>query len=419
MSSMTELLDRRGHAWGQMTDILDTAEAEKRELTAEERQTYDKAEAAVSADTTEIDRLKRHADLSKSFDRIDEHEDRSAGGGNGPEARDQSMYDAAFWSYVRRGREGLEPEERALLATGFTQPTKEQRAQGTPTTAGGYTIPQGFRAKIVETLKFFSAMRELAEVVTTDTGNTLPWPTVNDTANVGAILAENTQMTQLDVTFGQAQLGAYMYTSKLILVSWQLLQDSFFDLESFLGRIIGTRLGRIQNTHFTTGTGTAQPLGVQTNAVVGKTGLAGQTLTVIYDDLIDLIHSIDPAYRNQAGGRAKFMLNDLTLAAIRKIKDTQGHPLWVPAVTAGVGDTLLGYGIVPNNDMPTMAANAKSILFGDFMTAYVIRDVLGLQVIRLDERYADFLQSGFFGFMRSDATLQDNAAVKAYSNSAT
>jgi HK97 family phage major capsid protein len=207
-----------------------------------------------------------------------------------------------------------------------------------------------------------------------------------------------------------------MYTSKMVRVSFQLLQDSVFNLDSFLARKLGERIGRIQNTHFTTGTGTAQPLGVQTNAAIGKTGTTGQTTTVIYDDLIDLIHSVDPAYR---AANARFMLNDLTVGVARKLKDSQNRPLWEPSVQVGVPDSLLGYGLVINNDMPVMAANAKSILFGDFRRAYLIRDVLGVQLLRLTERYADFLQVGFASYARADGTLQDSGAVKAYRNSAT
>jgi HK97 family phage major capsid protein len=208
-----------------------------------------------------------------------------------------------------------------------------------------------------------------------------------------------------------------MYTSKLVRVSLQLLQDSAFDMESWLARKLGERIGRAQNAHFTTGTGTAQPEGVQTNATIGKTGTTGQTTSVTYDDLIDLIHSVDPAYRSS--GRARFMLNDATLGAARKLKDSQNRPLWEPSVQVGVPDSLLGYGYTINQDMPVMAADAKSILFGDFFAGYLIRDVRDVQLLRLAERYADYLQVGFLAFSRADGAPQDAAAIRAYRNSAT
>jgi HK97 family phage major capsid protein len=317
---------------------------------------------------------------------------------------------------MREGTTELTSEERSALRTGWVD-GKELRAQGVATgAAGGYLVPPAFRAKMVEAQRFFSSMRDVAEVITTETGATLPWPTADDTANVGAILGENTQVTEQDVTLGQADIGAYTYTSKLVRVSLQLLNDAAFDFETWLAAKLGQRIGRAQNAHFTTGTGTAQPEGVQTNAVIGKTGASGQTTSVTYDDLIDLIHSVDPAYRNS--GRARFMLNDATLAAARKLKDAQGRPLWEPSVQVGVPDGLLGYGYTINQDMPAMAAGVKSILFGDFAAGYLIRDVQDVQLLRLSERYADYLQVGFLAFARTDGTPQDTAAYRAYANAA-
>jgi HK97 family phage major capsid protein len=187
-------------------------------------------------------------------------------------------------------------------------------------------------------------------------------------------------------------------------------------VEALLRGLLATRLGRIWNQHFTTGTGTSQPQGIVTGASVGKTGLTGQTLTVIYDDLIDLITSVDPAYLN---GSEEFMLSNASLAVVRKLKDTQGHPLWQPSIQVGVPNTLVGYPVVINQDMPVMAANAKSVLFGNFTEAYLRRIVNDVQIVRLNERYADFLQVGFFGFARAGGTVQRTGAVKAYQNSAT
>lgn len=344
--------------------------------------------------------------------------------GDEPETRDGVAardYAAAFSGFLRHGMSGIEAEQKTVLRQGYID-GKEFRAQGVATgAAGGYFVPIGFRNKIVEALKAFGAVREVAEVITTETGNQLPWPTNDDTANVGAILAENTAVTEQDVILGQATLDAYTYTSKLVRVSLQLLQDSAFDVETWLARKLGERIGRATNAHFTTGTGTAQPDGIVTGSTIGKTGVAGQTLTVIYNDLVDLVHSVDPAYRNE---RSTFMAHDLSLAIVRKLRDDSGgaglgRPLWEPSVQIGQPSTLMGYPIVANNDMPVMAANAKSILFGDFFTAYVVREVLGIQMLRLEERYADFLQVGFLSFMRTDGTTQDATAVKSYRNSAT
>lgn len=201
----------------------------------------------------------------------------------------------------------------------------------------------------------------------------------------------------------------------MFLIPIELLQDSAFDIESYIRNVIQTRIGRITNQHFTTGTGTSQPTGVVTNATLGKTGATGQTTSITYDDLIDLIHSIDPAYR-VAG--SEFMFNDSTLKALRKLKDTQGLPIWQPGLTQGEPDRILGFKYTINQDVATMAANAKSILFGDF-SKFFIRDVMDLSIFRMGEKYIDAGQVGFVAFSRHDSTLVDTSAIKYYANSAT
>ncbi|MFI7137199.1 phage major capsid protein [Streptomyces massasporeus] len=416
MPTLQTLLDQRATAWNKATEFQSRAATEA-EMSAEDRAAWDAALADVERLSADIEREERHqrlatVDYSQVIDATREAEEERHGGADKADA-----YANAWRSWVREGTTELSSEERTVLRSGWVD-GKELRAQGVATgAAGGYMVPAPFRAKLIEAQKFYSSMRDVAEVITTETGATLPWPTNDDTANVGAILAENSQVTEQDVTLGTNDIGAYMYTSKLVRVSLQLLNDNAFDLESWLAGVLGRRIGRAQNQHFTTGTGTAQPEGVQTNAVIGKTGTTGQTTSVTYDDLIDLIHSVDPAYRNS--GRAQFMLNDTTLAAARKLKDSQNRPLWEPSIQVGVPDGLLGYGYSINQDMPVMAANAKSILFGDFYAGYLIRDVQDVQLLRLAERYADYLQVGFLAFARTDGTPQDTAAYKAYRNSAT
>ncbi|MFE9432159.1 phage major capsid protein [Streptomyces sp. NPDC006640] len=416
MPTLKTLLDQRASAWDKAQEFQNRAASEA-DLPAEDRSAWDAALADVERLSADIEREERHArlsnvDYSQVIEAAKETDEERHGG---PDAA--TAYADAYRTWMREGASELTSEERATLRSGWVD-KKELRAAGVATgAAGGYTVPAPFRAQMIETMKFYSSMRDVAEVITTETGALLPWPTNDDTANVGAILAENSQVTEQDVTMGTNDVGAYMYTSKLVRVSLQLLNDSAFDMEAWLARKLGERIARAQNAHFTTGTGSSQPEGVQTNAVVGKTGTTGQTTSVIYDDLIDLIHSVDPAYR--LGGRAGFMLHDTALSAARKLKDLQSRPLWEPSVQAGVPDTLLGYKYTVNQDMPVMAANAKSILFGDLYAGYLIRDVQDVQLLRLAERYADYLQVGFLAFARTDGTPQDFAAYKAYKNSAT
>lgn len=410
------LLDKRATAWAAAQEFQNRGD-DATPLSAEDRGAWDAALADVERLSAEIETEERHArlsavDYSQIVDTTRDADAEQLGGEDRAGA-----YASAWRSWVREGAAELSAEERLALRAGFID-GRELRAQGVATgAAGGYMVPAPFRAKLIETMKMYSSVRDVAEVITTETGATLPWPTNDDTANVGAILAENTQVTEQDVTIGTNDVGAYMYTSKLVRVSLQLLNDSAFDMESWLSQVLGRRIGRAQNAHFTTGTGSSQPEGIATNATIGKTGTTGQTTSVIYDDLIDLIHSVDPAYRQS--GRAQFMMNDASLAAARKLKDGQNRPLWEPSVQAGVPDSLLGYRITVNQDMPVMAANARSILFGDFYAGYLVRDVQDVQMLRLAERYADYLQVGFLAFARTDATPQDTAAYKAYRNSAT
>ncbi|MFE9738817.1 phage major capsid protein [Streptomyces sp. NPDC006477] len=415
------LLDKRATAWAAAQEFQNRGD-DATPLSAEDRGAWDAALADVERLSAEIETEERHARLSAvdyskviapTADTEEAEEDRERHGGE----KGVAAYTDAWRSWMRDGNQDLTSEQRSVLRTGWVD-GKELRAQGVATgAAGGYVVPTEFRAKMVESMKFYGAMRQVAEVVTTETGAKMQWPTNDDTANVGAILSENTQVTEQDVTLGQQEIDSYMYTSKMVRVSLQLLQDSALDFEAWLARKLGERIGRIQNTHFTTGTGSSQPEGIQTNAAIGKTGGTGQTTSVTYDDLVDLVHSVDPAYRTS--GRVQFMLADSTLGSVRKLKDSQNRPLWEPSVQAGVPDRVLGYGYVVNQDMPAMAANAKSILFGDFFAGYLIRDVRDVQLLRLSERYADYLQVAFLAFARSDGTPQDTAAYKAYRNSAT
>lgn len=414
---LKQLLDKRASVWEQMK--TDLAEIDTDGFNDERRQAYAAKEAELEELTKDIDALTRSEELKKRMEEV-ESPDPAAAPPTEPRAGDpptpEDEYRAAFGSWMRRGVQGVSAEHREVLQAKFVA-GEELRAQGVTTdAAGGYLVPEDFRNTMTETKKFFGGMLENAEIIETTTGADLPWPTNDDTAQKGEQLAENTAATEQDLVLGQKKLGAYTYSSKIVRVSLQLLQDSAFDLDNWVPKKQGERIARIQNEKFTVGTGTNEPQGIVTGAGVGKTGATGQTLTVTYDDIIDLEHSVDVAYRNE---RAAFMFHDLSLAKLRKLKDGDQRPLWVPTIVAGAPDTFNGKRYVVNNDMAQMAANAKSILFGDFKAAYVIRIVKSFQLLRLSERYAEFLQVGFLGFERADGLVQDAAAVKAYQNSAT
>lgn len=323
-------------------------------------------------------------------------------------SEEDAAYERAFNRYVHGGLAELEADDKKLMRARFEQP---KNAAGTTPAAGGYTIPPAFRDQIIQQMRFFGPMLQEAEVLETTTGANIPWPTNDDTGNVGAILAENSQITEQDVTLGTNSLDAYMYTSKLVRVSYQLMQDNP-RFEAWLAKRLGERLGRILNAHYTVGTGTAQPDGIVTNATVGATtsGTFAATGGVNYAALVDLVESLDPAY----GGLSdlKFMGHQSARKAARKMLDGQNRPLWEPSLQAGVPSNLMGYPFILNNDMATEAIASKSLGFGSIREAYVARVVQDQKLIRLDERYADYLQVGFFAFTRADGTLQNASAFK-------
>ena len=421
MSNLIALLEERKKVWDRMQDIRSqAADNDSGEFSAEQRQNWDEAEARVTVLSADIERVQRGDSLASEMDRVIPtrlSEDVAPTDVATAERSADDRYSEAFSNFVRRGASGLSEEHRSMLDGQFVGgDSAEFRALSASVAgAGGYTVPPGFRDTLIETLKAFGNVREVATVINSDNGQPLQWPTFNGTAQVGRILAENTQATQTDPVFGTKTLGAYMYHSDAVLVPYQFLQDTAIDVEGFLARALGERIARIQNQHFTTGTGTSQPQGIQTAAVSGATLATGNTTSLTYAGLLGLVHSVDPAYRQ--GGQ--FMMSDTALQAARAIMDSQNRPLWQPSIQVGAPDTLLGYGVVINNDMPVPAANVKSVLFGDFRRGYVVRDIVGIQVQQLRERYADFLQVGWHAYARSDAAQQDAAAYKALTQSAT
>ena len=415
MAETQKLREQRANTWEQMKALLSAAETAGRDFTAEEKQTYDRMEAELDSLGDRIERIEKAAGRDEAFNRVDRRGVVPADDLGG--VVEDAEYDRIFDSFLRNGVNDMDPEDRAFMRAKFS--TIENAAGVGSGAAGGYTVPPGFRDKFVETLKYYGPMLRVAEVIQTDSGANFQWPTNDDTANVGALLAENTQVTEQDVTLGTASLDSYMYTSKLVRVSLQLLQDNAIDMNTWLPRKLGERVGRILNQHFTTGTGTGQPDGIVTSATVGVTGTGSLATTggISYDNIVDLIEALDPAYGGQDG--LQFMFHQSVRKALRKLKDSQGRPLWEPSLQAGVADQFAGYSYVINNDMATLATNSKSLLFGAIDQAYVIRLVTGLQTMRLTERYADFLQVGFLAFQRADGTLQDANAVRTFQTTAT
>jgi len=408
-TDIKDRIEKRASAWATMKEIM---ERTGNDPSGEDQATYARAEATYDAEDAVIAQAEKFLKIAAENSAVD----RRGVVALGEDITDEedARYERVFSSFLTGGRDGLEREDRQLLNSRFEQP---KNAAGTTTTAGGYTIPPAFRDAIIQQAKYFGPMMTEAEELITSGGQNIPWPTNDDTGNVGAILAENTAVTEQDVTLGTNSLDSYMYTSKLVRVSYQLMQDNP-KFEAWLAKRLGERIGRILNQHFTTGTGTAQPDGIVTNATSAGTvaGTFAATGGVTFAALVDLIESLDPAY----GGLTdlKFMGHQTARKAVRKLLDSQNRPLWEPSLQAGVPSNLMGYPFILNNDMATEAIGSKSLGFGSIREAYVVRVVQDMKLMRLDERYADFLQVGFIAFERADGTLQNASAWKVLTGTA-
>lgn len=322
-------------------------------------------------------------------------------------AKPDETLDRAFEAYLRTGKENSD--------------LTELRAQSTSGAAGGYMIPDGFRNKLVDRMKAFGGVANVVETIVTDAGNPVEWPTLNDTGNVGEIVAEGgTFAAGADLTFGTASLGAYKYMAGgadnlPLRVSFELLQDSAFDVQALVSSKLGERIARIQAQHLVRGDGSGEPLGL----VHGLTGVAiGDGLELDYDSLIDATHAVDPSYRSGA----VWAFNDATLAAVKKIKDSHGDPIWRPATadmgTGTGGGSLLGYPVVIDQaflDYSPANAAVNFGAFGNLREGYVVRRVQDITIIANPYSRAANGQVEFSAWARMDATQQNTNAYVALS----
>lgn len=403
--TLQALRENRNVLAKEVRNILDNNPG--KEWTPEHQSTY---EAKVG----EIERI--DSELSRQQKVLDLEADRIFKDIGAKETSAEVQTRPLFAKWLRGGDGALNAEEwSAVRNTMSGQPGNGSQ--------GGYTVETDIVQQVVNKLKLFGGMRAVAEVFQTSQGNPLQFPTSDGTAELGELIAENTTATAADPNFGATMLNVYKFSSKVVTVPIELLQDSVIDVEQFVVDRLATRLGRIQNNLFTLGTGTAQPLGIVPAAAAGVVAATGGATTITYGNLVDLTHAVDPAYRQL--GRCRFMFHDQTLASIQKIVDSSGRPIFLPGymaegATGPAPDRILGYPIQINQDVATMAANAYSALFGDF-SFYKIRDVMNMTVFRFtDSAYTKLGQVGFLAWMRSGGTLVDaGGAVCTFKNSAT
>jgi HK97 family phage major capsid protein len=388
--------------------ILDRAAREGRTMTAAEQQTFDRLHARIDEIRCTVDR----GDLQEAETRwLSTSRGRKAGLGvvEGTYDSDAAL---AFRAWAC-GPAGATDEMRAAadrLGLNIHAAELETRALSSVTaTQGQASIPDEMMKAFSETLKWYGRVREVSTVYNTTTGAPLPIPTVDDTSNTGEIVADGGAITTTaDPTFGVVTLGAFKYSSKAVIVPWELLQDSSINLPIYLGGALGTRIGRKQNNDFTVGAGTTLPFGVQVQASLGKTAAATNAIT--WDEVIDLYHAVDPAYRNKPN--SGFMMADSTAQFLRKLKDSQNRYLWEMSLQVGQPDRAFGQPVFINNDQDSaFSTNKRLVLYGDF-SQYTIRDAGRVQIYRADELRILNGQVVFLAIQRSDGNLVQTSAVK-------
>ena len=378
--TINELRTKRATLWNTMEGFLDTHRNDKGVLSADDDVTYANMEKDLDDLTNEIHRMERReayeAELSKPVnkpitEKPEQHMPEKTG-------RASAAYKEDFGRHLR----GKNPLHNVLSESVDAD--------------GGYLVPEEFERQIVTGLDEANVIRSLAKVITTHHERKIP---IAAGHSVATWTAENAAFTESNPTFGQKQIDAFKLTV-LMRVSVELLQDSEFDLESYIAAEFARAFGIAEEQAFCVGTGTNQPTGIFTadGGTVGVTAAAANAVTV--DEIISLVYALKSPYRKNA----KFLMNDSTVSILRKLKDLNGAYLWQPSVQAGQPDKLLGYDLYTSPYAPTVEAGALAIAFGDFRN-YWIGDRAGRTVQRLNELYATNGQIGYVATERVDGKV--------------
>lgn len=408
MKTKREWVEMRARALNQMEDLQKRAAAEGRKMTEDETRQWDQWDREFEDANQEIARLKKLEERSLILD----SEDRSYNPPLETKAKSDMKYEDVFRRFLQFGMEGLNYEERSMMDK-QKRGTNTLLAGDTSTTYAGYLLPEGFSNELHQSLKAYGGMLQAARIFNTATGNNMQWPTLDDTSATGELTSEGAGVTVQDATFSRKTFASYNVTSTMVKVSMQLLQDEGVLFEQELPGMLATRQGRKLNNFFTVGTGSSQPTGVMAASNGSAKGADAGATTVTRENLIDLVHSIDPAYIAAPGTKA-WMFNNTTLGYLKKLSigSSDDRPLLYMGQTMADPATLEGYPYVINQDVANVGTGLKSIAFGNW-NYYIIRQVApGNSLVRLSERYMDELEIGFFIWGRYDGKLIDVNAVK-------
>ena len=400
MMTILELREKRAKAWEAAKAFLDSHRNEKGVLSAEDDAAYTRMEQEITDLGKEIARMERQEaferELSQPLNKPLTGRPVSGGVEKEKTGRASEEYKANFWNAMR-SKVPLPSVVNAL-------------EEGTDS-EGGYLVPDEYERTLVEALEEENVFRQMAKVIRTSSGDRkIP---VVATKGTASWIDEEGAYTESDDSFGQVSIGAYK-VGTMIKVSEELLNDSVFDLESYIAKEFARRIGAKEEEAFFTGDGSGKPLGVLAATGGAETGVtAASSTAVTADELMDLFYSLKSPYRK----KAVWVLNDSTIKAVRKLKDSTGQYLWQPSLVAGTPDTLLGRPVKTSAYMPVIAAGAKTIAFGDF-SYYWIADRQGRSFKRLNELYAANGQVGFLGSQRVDGKRVLSEAVKVLAQKA-
>ena len=389
MSKIIELREKRAKVWEEAKAFLDEKRGEDGLLSAEDTATYEKMETEVVNLGKEIERLERQAAIDLELAKATSQALKTIPGAEAEkEGRASSEYAQAFWNHMRN-RGGYEVRNALTIGTD---------------SEGGYLVPDEFERTLVEALEEENVMRQLAKVITTSSGDRkIPVVASKGTASW---VDEEGLIPEDDDAFGQVSIGAYKVAT-MIKVSEELLNDSIFNLESYIAKEFARRIGAKEEEAFLIGDGEGKPTGIFDDTYGGEVGVTTTAAAIKMDEIIDLFYSLKSPYRK----RAVFITNDATVKEIRKLKDGNGQYLWQPSVSAGEPDTILNRPVKTSAYVPTIQPGAKVMAFGDF-GYYWIADRQGRAFQRLNELYAANGQVGFRATQRVDGKLILKEAVK-------
>lgn len=395
MSKILDMRKKRGEIWDQAKAFLDAHQDENGVMSAEDTQTYERMEQEVVDLGHAIDRLERAEQMDRELNSdpansmLTGQPERPIPAADTKRGTASDAYKKAFWNQLR-GRTSY--EVRNALQVGEL-------------TEGGYTVPDEFEHQLVEALQEENIMRGLVHVITTSSGDRkIPLVTSYGTASW---IEEEQQIPESDVGFNQITLGAHKLATA-IRISQELLQDSAFDMAGFITHEFQRRAGAAEEEAILAGDGSHKPIGLLHDTLGAEVGVTTASATAITaDELIDLQHSLKSGYRR----KASFIMNDATIKAVRKLKDSQGQYLWQPSIREGVPDMLLNTKIYMSNYMPLVEGGKKVILYGDY-SYYWLADRAGRTLQRLNELYAMTDQVGFKLTERLDGRLILPEAVK-------